>query len=178
LENAKDQSVVWDETGITTTCLSNPSQVLRIVSGGLFLSTDGGITWNTGITGEGMNANYITTGHLYTNQITILNKNITSFRWDEIGLNAFEFSVDEQGNPFGYNPGKFVRFDQYGIYGINGKLSFDPAEEEDGKKGEEKIWDNASFALTWKGFLLRNKYGSGYVSISSEEDIVVSDGTV
>jgi hypothetical protein len=62
LENAKDQSVVWDETGITTTSLSKPSEIVRIVSGGIFLSTDGGSTWGTGITGSGINASYLTAG--------------------------------------------------------------------------------------------------------------------
>jgi hypothetical protein len=42
LSNARDQSVVWDETGITTTCLTRPSEMVRIVSGGIFLSNDGG----------------------------------------------------------------------------------------------------------------------------------------
>jgi hypothetical protein len=62
LQNAKDQSVIWDESGITTTCLTKPSEVVRIVSGGIFLSKDGGSTWVTGITGGGINATYITTG--------------------------------------------------------------------------------------------------------------------
>jgi hypothetical protein len=62
ISNAKDQSVIWDETGITATSLSNPAEMLRIVSGGLFLSTDGGLTWTAGITGKGINANVITSG--------------------------------------------------------------------------------------------------------------------
>ena len=45
LQNANDQSVVWDETGITTISLNNPAEIVRIVSGGVFLSVDGGITW-------------------------------------------------------------------------------------------------------------------------------------
>jgi hypothetical protein len=51
LENAKDQSVVWDETGITTTSLTKPNEIVRIVSGGIFMSDDGGSSWRTGITG-------------------------------------------------------------------------------------------------------------------------------
>jgi hypothetical protein len=54
--------VVWDEYGITTTSLSNPSQIVRIVSGGVFMSIDGGETWRTGITGAGISASYLTTG--------------------------------------------------------------------------------------------------------------------
>jgi hypothetical protein len=42
LSNARDQSVVIDESGITSTSLANPSEMVRIVNGGIFMSTDGG----------------------------------------------------------------------------------------------------------------------------------------
>jgi hypothetical protein len=38
-----------------------------------------------------------------------------------------------------------VRFDQYGLYGIKGITNFVPNSEDD-------VWENANFALTWKGF--------------------------
>ena len=63
--------------------------MVRLISGGLFLSVDGGITWNTGITGSGINATYITSGYLNTGVINIMNDGIPSFRWDGTGLNAF-----------------------------------------------------------------------------------------
>jgi hypothetical protein len=170
LENAKDQSVVWDETGITTTSLSNPSEIVRIVSGGIFLSTDGGVTWNTGITGSGMNANFITTGQINTSVVNIMNGSFPSFRWDSKGLSAFAFSTDATGKAYGFNTAKFVRYDQYGLYGIDGITGFEPKSNDD-------IWNNAKFALTWEGFMLKNKYGNGYVSISSTDDFLVSDGT-
>jgi photosystem II stability/assembly factor-like uncharacterized protein len=40
-----------DSFGITSTSSSNPNEIVRIVSGGIFMSTDGGRTWKTGITG-------------------------------------------------------------------------------------------------------------------------------
>jgi hypothetical protein len=41
--------------------------------------------------------------------------------------------------------------------------------------GEDKIWANAKYALTWKGFMLKNDDGS--VSITSDNDIqVISNG--
>jgi len=42
--------------------LAKPSEIVRIISGGIFLSIDGGATWGTGITGKGINASYITSG--------------------------------------------------------------------------------------------------------------------
>jgi hypothetical protein len=73
LKNANNQSVTWDDKGIITTSLSNPAEIVRVVSGGIFVSNDGGNTWTTGITGNGINAKTITTGQLNTELITILN---------------------------------------------------------------------------------------------------------
>jgi hypothetical protein len=36
--------------------------MVRIISGGVFLSTDGGASWKTGITGHGINTSYLTAG--------------------------------------------------------------------------------------------------------------------
>ena len=172
ISNARDQSVIWDETGITTTSLSNPNEIVRIVSGGIFLSDDGGINWHTGMTGKGINANYITSGQLDTSLIRIMAGSFPSFRWDGVGLSAYEFELDEDGKTGkNFNYSKFVRFDQYGLYGINGYANFNPLITENGLNGEDKIWDNAYFALTWKGFSLKNDDGS--VKITSNNDIQV-----
>jgi hypothetical protein len=85
--------------------------MVRIVSGGIFLSTDGGVTWNTGITGSGINANFLTTGQINTESVNILNGAFPSFRWDENGLSAFEFLMDQSGKPYNFNSSKFIRFD-------------------------------------------------------------------
>ena len=167
LENSKDQSVVWDETGITTTSASKPNEVVRLVSGGIFMSTDGGVTWTTGLTGAGINANYITSGQINTNVINIMSGKFPSFKWDGNGINAYHFSYDEFGQAQGFNYSNFVRFDQYGIYGIKGNSEFIPLNEN-------SVWENASYALTWKGFMLKNNDGS--VKITSDEDIQIFSG--
>ena len=163
LSNARDQSVVWDETGITTTSLSNPSEMVRIISGGIFLSTDGGQSWKTGVTGSGINTSYLTSGQINTNEIYIMNGNNAAFRWDDKGLAAYWANKDADGKVTSYNPTRFVRFDHNGIYGIlaNDEWSGNDAE----------IHDAASFALTWSGFSLRNSDGS--VRISTDNDIQV-----
>ena len=162
LSNARDQSVVWDSSGITTTSLSNPSEMVRIISGGVFLSTDGGQSWKTGITGSGINTSYLTAGQINTNEIYIMNGNNAAFRWDSIGLSAYA----SQNNGT-YNQNKYVRFDQNGIYGVIGEDDWQPA-------GLDDIHNNAPFALTWQGFSLKNENGS--VRISSGEDIQVLEG--
>ena len=197
LQNAKDQSVVWDETGITTTSTTNPAEILRIVSGGVFLSVDGGITWNTGITGRGINASYITSGQMNVEEVNILNGSFPSFRWDKTGISAYECSINyDTKKAKNFNFSKFVRLDQYGLYGINGYSNFnstDPEVDSNGNViydengelivGENKIWKNSNFALTWSGFQIRSKkFGlDGYIRITEENDIqlinkVVLDG--
>lgn len=176
LQNAKDQSVVWDETGITTTSTTNPAEVVRMVSGGVFLSVDGGITWNTGITGRGINASYITSGQMNVEEVNILNGSFPSFRWDKTGISAYEFSINnDTGMAQNFNYSKFVRLDQYGLYGINGYGNFNPFDKDPitNKEGEDRIWDTANFALTWRGFQIRSKkFGlDGYIRITEEEDI-------
>lgn len=158
LSNAKDQSVVWDESGITATNLRNPSEMIRIISGGIFLSSDGGQTWKTGIGASGINTSYLTTGQINTNKIFIMNGNNPAFRWDEKGISAYFVGV---GNSLNMN--KFVRFDHNGIYGI---LANDNWTGDD-----EDIHNSASFALTWSGFSLKNNDGS--VRISTGNDIQV-----
>lgn len=173
LSNARDQSVIWDETGITTTSLSAPNEMVRIVSGGIFLSTDGGVVWNTGVTGRGINANYITTGQLNTSEVNILNGSFPSFRWDGVGLSAYSFSVNQEtGEPVAFDTSKFIRFDQYGLYGIQGYSNFDPTlADENGLLGEDKIKEYSDFSLTWSGFKIRSRNsGKGYISITSEND--------
>lgn len=177
LNKAKDQSVVIDDNGITTTCISNPSKMVRIIDGGVFLSLDGGKTWRTGITAAGINTSILTAGQINTADIVITNKEHSSFRWNAQGINAFSATTWGEDN-ISYDPAKFVRFDQYGIYGMNGTVyeQFNPDKPgTDGKVGEDKIWNEAQYALTWKGFMLRRQSeDGGQVTISSTDDIVVS----
>jgi hypothetical protein len=74
LKNATNESVRWDETGITTTNQNSPNEIVRLVGGGLFMTQDGGRSWTTGLTGSGINAKTITTGSLNTSLITIMDE--------------------------------------------------------------------------------------------------------
>lgn len=179
LQNVKDQTVIWDETGITTTSPSSPAKIVKITNGGIFLTVDGGMTWTTGIRGDGINASVITTGVVNTDAVNILSGGTPSFRWDRKGISAYEFTVTESNFvTSSYNPGKYVRFDQYGLYGIQDNADFDatiPERNSDNEQiiGEDKIWKYANFAVTWKGFKMKTSNGS--VSISSDNDFQVID---
>ena len=182
IQNAKDQSVTWDETGITAINLSNPAEMIRIVSGGIFLSVDGGVTWRTGLTGKGLSADSITSGQINTQEIYIMNGGFPSFRWDNAGLSAYAFTINQQtGEASSFDTSKFIRFDQYGLYGINGYSNFNPLiKDENDLVGEDKIKEYSDFSLTWSGFKIRSRHqgeeGSGYVSITTNNDLQVFDG--
>ena len=170
LENARDQSVVIDEYGITSTSLTNPSEMVRIVAGGIFMSTDGGQTWRTGMTGTGINTSYLTAGQLNVDEIYIMSGSQPAFRWDRDGLSAYTYKEieDSEGNKSrSYNLNKYVRFDQNGVYG---RLDKEDEKDED-YKDVDGIMTNAPFALTWKGFAL-NGDGNA-VRITNTDDIEV-----
>ena len=162
LSNARDQSVVIDEFGITSTSLANPSEMVRIVNGGIFMSTDGGQSWKTGLTGYGLNSSYLTAGQINVDEIYIMSGNQPAFGWDKKGISAYDLTS-------GYNPYKFVRFDHYGIYGVSSKDDgWEPNEVAD-------VVDEADFAITWNGFSL--KTNNGAVKISTKDDFQVFDGS-
>jgi hypothetical protein len=172
--SAQNESIIQDRTGMTFTDLSNPNHKTKITSGGIFISTDGGATWKSAIRGEGISTQYLTTGSINTNYITILDGNHATFRWDSRGINAFSIQYDEENeNAQLVNLAKFVRFDMYGIYGIDGNADFIPSADN----GEQEIWDNALFGMTWRGFFVKNKGDNGWVEISSENDVAVFSGT-
>ena len=169
LSNSYNQSVLWDATGITTTDLSSPSDMVRIVGGGVFLSNDGGDTWGTGITGNGINAHYIRTGRLDASLVNIMNGEYPTFRWDSSGLSAYDFTLVD-GNLSSYNPNTYVRYDRFGLYGIKNGNNFQPDSVDD-------VIEEADFSLTWKGFSLKTSDAGGGIKITSDKDIqVVEDG--
>lgn len=160
--SAKNEAVYQDSTGITVADLTDANKKTKITSGGLFITTDGGQTWKNAVRGEGISTQYLTTGEINTSVINVMDGNFKTFRWDETGINAYDIIANDGG----VNLAKFVRFDHYGIYGVDGQSEFTPSSEAD-------IWDNAKFGMTWRGFFLKNKYGAGLVEITSEDDIRV-----
>lgn len=147
IQNANNQSVVWDETGITISNFINANEIVRLTSQGIVLSSNGGKDWTTGITGDGINADVITAGRIDTDRIRIFNAAMQqTFEWNSTGINAY-MSDDNI-----VNYGKFVRFDQYGLYGYaGGNPAWDPRVEDNGSVGINKVIRDSIFSLTWKG---------------------------
>lgn len=73
ISNINNQSVEMGEQGIIITNNRLPNEIVRLASGGIFLTKDGGETWTTGITPNGINAKVITTGTLNAGLVNIVN---------------------------------------------------------------------------------------------------------
>ena len=166
---ATDESVIWDNTGITVSDKSNSLKKTRLTSGGLFISVDGGATWKNAVRGEGISTQYLTAGTINVGEIIIMDKNYPSFKWDSNGISAFKKQFDTNNNFIGYDQNSYVRFDSFGVYGIQDNLNFVPKTEQD-------IYDNAKFGMTWSRFFMKNNSGNGSVEISTDNDFQVKAG--
>lgn len=184
---SQNEEIFQDSTGLTLTDKRDPSKRTKLTSGGLFISTDGGVTWKNAVRGEGVATQYLTSGSINTNNIAIYDGAHASFRWDKYGINAYDATreIDEATNQEvlkGIITNNFVRFDQYGVYGIKGTADdpYNPQKENTvggiTAVGEDKIWRDALFGMTWKGFFLKNRSAdkNQQIEISTEKDICVS----
>ena len=165
IQNSRDQSVVWDETGLQATKLNDPLQITRLTSSGLIVSADGGQTWGVAISGYGINTNYLSAGTIDADKINILSGAYPTFKWDANGLRAYGFT--KSGDTItSFDPTTFVGYDKFGIYGIKDSLNPVFTSLSD-------VENNANFALTWNGLFMRSQHTNGYVRISPTEDIVL-----
>lgn len=183
---SQNEEIFQDSTGLTLTDKRDPSKRTKLTSGGLFISTDGGVTWKNAVRGEGVATQYLTSGSINTNNIAIYDGAHASFRWDKYGINAYDATRETDPNTNqevlkGIITNNFVRFDQYGVYGIKGIADdpYDPQKEVivDGKTivGEDRIWHDALFGMTWKGFFLKSKgTDNQQIEISTTNDICVT----
>lgn len=178
---ATDESVVQDNTGITLTSLKNLDQKLKITSGGIVFSDDGGETWTTMMKAGQIGVQFLSAGSISTSKIAIMDGTTPAFRWDTNGISAYWSGKDyltPESNPV-LKMNRFVRFDKFGIYGYNNNddndnTNFVPASEEE-------VRSNSMFSLTWSGLLIRSiqKNGSsivGSIEINNKYDIVVKKG--
>lgn len=164
LSAAGQQSVEWGNDGITITDVNTPTNSVRMIGGAILLSKQdektGELKWTTGMTADGISASLITAGRLNTNEIAIMNGDDILFRWDSFGISAFDYARYADGTVdvvSQVNPEKFVRFDKYGLYGMNQKglsgLSWTPNDNKE-------IDQLATFALTWEGLKVTSGAGT------------------
>lgn len=178
---ATDESVVQDNTGITLTSLKNLDQKLKITSGGIVFSDDGGETWTTMMKAGQIGVQFLSAGSISTSKITIMDGTTPAFRWDTNGITAYwngKDSITPYDSP-DFKMNRFVRFDKFGIYGYNGNdddKNFVPLTEAE-------VRSNSIFSLTWSGLLIHSiqkkkendvEKSIGEIEINREYDIVVS----
>ena len=163
-----DGSVAISQDVILIQNLTNPANRVIINSEGIRVSSDGGNNWTTAIDGQGINIGAVYTGTLNTNEVIIGSRDNPSFRWDKAGISAFKYNENNDEAP--YDLQTYVRYDQYGLYGIKDDSGFKAQSLQD-------VLDKAHFAVTWDGFFIRNSYeDGGKVSITSDNDFQVIDG--
>lgn len=178
---ATDESVVQDNTGLTLTSLKNLDQKLKITSGGIVFSDDGGETWTTMMKAGQIGVQFLSAGSISTSKITIMDGTTPAFRWDTNGITAYwngKDSITPYDSP-DFKMNRFVRFDKFGIYGYNGSdddKNFVPLTESE-------VRSNSIFSLTWSGLLIHSiqkkkendvEKSIGEIEINREYDIVVS----
>mgnify|MGYP001771136754 CR=1 FL=1 len=181
LAGSKDQSVTISDRGIELNDLFNTNKIVRLVSGGIFLSQDGGETWTTGITATGINASVLTTGIINTEQIRIMMGSFPSFLWDRSGLTAYRIfnNTNNDGTiSASADSNQFVRLDQHGLYMTKvGNQKFADITSDSGylpwfmneKLGSweqriDYIESNSNVSLTWDGLVVRSDNGSVNIS--------------
>ena len=154
-----DGSIFIDGDNIIIQNLNNTANRVLLNSEGIKVSSDGGNTWATAIDGRGINIGEVYTGSLNTDLVTIGNKQNPSFKWDKYGISAYR--KNQAGE---YDLNTYVRFDEYGLYGIKNGSNFKATSIE-------QIEETAHFGITWHGFFIRNSYkGGGRVEITSDND--------
>ena len=157
-----DGSIMIHGDEILIQNLTNTANCVILNSEGIRISSDGGQTWKTAIDGQGINIGAVYTGTLNTQNVIIGSEENPSFRWDKAGISAYEIDQNNQVS----NLKTYVRYDQYGLYGIKNHASFKAQSLQDVK-------DHAHFAVTWDGFFIRNNYTDGRVEITSDNDFQV-----
>lgn len=104
-------------------------------------------------------------GQLSLDTLTMGSSSSPGLKLDRLGLSAY--AIQDDGT---VNYGKFVRHDQYGLYGIDMGVKTRTINDTF-TGGLDEIEDQASFALTWNGFMLRSGDRNNRVKIGTDTDI-------
>lgn len=171
--------------GMTVNLTGNPvlestsadgSSAVKIIDGKVLFGTEseeGEKTWTVGMSSKGISANKITAGQLNTGEIQIMSGSDPTFRWDDKGISAYDYAI-ENNVISAINTNKFVRFDKYGLYGINKLQNGEVYRPEN----MADIDSNSTFALTWEGLKVTgNNNVVAKIGKQNNSILVVNDGT-
>jgi len=104
--NGTNNTVTFNDYGVTAKDNIDSNKFTRMNSGGIFVTEDGGLSYEVGLSSKGISATMITSGVLNTKVLQIWNSEQPKFFWDEKGL----FS-------FGDNDDQWLRLNYKGLYG-------------------------------------------------------------
>jgi len=174
LTSSDDNSYELDVEGLKLQSIPNPTKRVRITADGIFISKqtgdNGEPVWSTGITGDGINASLITAGEIDTSLIKIFGGSGQElFAWNELGITAYHsHSTSGTKDTSKY----FTRFDQFGLYVIEGDSDFNYNQEgstwfKDITRTDaiNKIQDKALVSITDNGFKLNIKKSQGRLTL-------------
>lgn len=89
----KNNSINWDSSGFISTNLANKREFLKIHNGSMFITNDGGVSWNSAITGKGIDASYIYAGQLDAGVVNI----VSELKKDENDKLEYALTLDPDG---------------------------------------------------------------------------------
>lgn len=110
--------------GITVRSKDNPDNIVRIISGGVWISNNGSENLHKVIDGNGIYTQYLRAGQIDAALINIVSGDQYVFAWDETGLAAKRTYMDT-ANKLAVDPNKYVKFNQYGLYAIDGRQAIE-----------------------------------------------------
>ena len=164
-----NSTVSYDNTGITLTS-NGGLNIVKLLGGGIILSSDGGLTWKTGIYDGEINTALLRAGQIDAEKINIIMGQYPAFKWDVNGITAHKQTTDAEGNTT-IDAGTYVKFNHEGISGEveNGTVS--------GKKTIFKLgWDGIKLNIPR---LAQNSDGSEQEIINSNDNFIVyGDGSI
>ena len=170
-------TTTFEDGGLVSTEIGQSTNKIRIANGAIYGTIDGGATYFKIFSAkDGIAPALIGNGKLNLENLVLGSADNPSLRLDKMGMTAF------LSNGEGVDYSTFVRFDNYGMYGIkNYKRSSSTNDATDATLSDifvptdiDSIYENANFGLTWNGFFLNTGDGTGRVSIGTAQDLKMS----
>ena len=172
--SGENDSVVITKEGIVVADENDPAKMVKVSAAGIFLSQDKGATWTPVITGNGVQPQMLAVGPIATDKINITGGKYPTMKWNDYGISAYSFTEDvtQSGNISSIQDKVFVRFDQFGLYGVD-KSNVQDWDVDWRAYNTQQVFENANFGFTWSGFFIKSNNNGGYVSITSDNDFQV-----
>lgn len=167
-------SSLLDSTGLVVTNQGNVNRKMRYAGNGIFGTSDNGVTWQSMMTPEGINANYINAGSIDTKHIQIMSGQKAKIILDNLGLTVknepdLPYKLPDFNNPALLDEDGFPDWSKSNIKSFIGVDNSNDAHLY--LNGQMNI-EGGSKIAGWK--VLTNKLYSGndnnYVSLSTDPD--------